>query len=80
MRFFLIFISLIVSSFFILSLTNKIGAEEEWIIDKYETLAYARVSGEVIHGDNLNFFFNQEQIAKKCRITLHFIHMKTLET
>ena len=56
MRFFLIFISLIVSSFFILSLTNKLGAEEEWIIDKYETLTYARVSGEVIHGDNLNFF------------------------
>ena len=65
MRFFLIFISLIVSSFFILSLTNKIGAEEEWIIDKYETLAYARVSGEVIHGDNLNFFIQSRTDCEK---------------
>ena len=65
MRFFFIFISLIVSSFFILSLTNKLGAEEEWIIDKYETLAYARVSGEVIHGDNLNFFIQSRTDCEK---------------
>ena len=32
--------------------------EEEWTIDSLETMAYARVSGEVIHGDNLNFFIN----------------------
>ena len=31
-------------------------AEEEWTIDRYETLSYARVSGEVVHGDSLNFF------------------------
>ena len=29
---------------------------EEWTIDKYESLSYARVSGEVTHGDSLNFF------------------------
>ena len=65
MRFFLIFISLIISSFFILSLTNKLGAEEEWTIDKYETLSYARVSGEVIHGDNLNFFIQSKANCEK---------------
>ena len=32
--------------------------EEEWTIDSLETMAYARVSGEVIHGDNLNFFID----------------------
>ena len=32
--------------------------DEEWTIDSLETMAYARVSGEVIHGDNLNFFID----------------------
>ena len=32
--------------------------EEEWTIDSLQTMAYARVSGEVIHGDNLNFFID----------------------
>ena len=29
-------------------------ADEEWTIDKFRSLSFARVSGEVIHGDNLN--------------------------
>ena len=32
----------------------------EWHIDKHETLSYARVSGEVTHGDNLNFWIRAE--------------------
>ena len=56
--------------------------EEEWTIDSLETMAYARVSGEVIHGDNLNsgvqynethsFFIYQQQPAchrRTCRCT-----------
>ena len=32
----------------------------EWHIDKHETLSFARVSGEVTHGDNLNFWIRAE--------------------
>ena len=32
-------------------------AEEKWTITKFEKLSYAAVSGEVTHGDTLNFFF-----------------------
>ena len=65
MRQLLIFISLIISSFFILSLTNKLAAEEEWTIDRYETLSYARVSGEQTHGDNLNFWITARDNCEK---------------
>ena len=35
---------------------NFSSADEVWTIKKYKRLAYARVSGEVQHGDALNFF------------------------
>ena len=35
-------------------------ADEEWTIDRLETLSYARVSGEVTHGDNLNFWIRTQ--------------------
>ena len=65
MRPLLIFISLIISSFFILSLTNKLAAEEEWTIDKFRTLSFARVSGEQTHGDNLNFWITARDNCEK---------------
>jgi len=40
-------------------------AEEEWTIDRFKSLSYARVSGEVIHGDNLNFFISSEDDCSK---------------
>ena len=33
---------------------------EEWTIDRYKSLSYARVSGEVTHGDNLNFWIRTQ--------------------
>ena len=39
-------------------------SEEEWTIDSYETLAYARVSGLITHGDNLNFWLRSEDCQK----------------
>ena len=39
--------------------------DEEWTIDSLETMAYARVSGEVIHGDNLNFFIDSRDDCQK---------------
>ena len=37
----------------------------EWTIDRYETLSYARVSGEVTHGDNLNFWIRAQDNCDK---------------
>jgi hypothetical protein len=37
----------------------------EWTIDKYKTLTFARVSGEVTHGDNLNFWIRAEDGCEK---------------
>ena len=45
----------------IIVLPSSVYAEEEWTIDKYKSLSYARVSGEVIHGDALNFFIGSHE-------------------
>jgi len=37
----------------------------EWTIDRHETLSYARVSGEVTHGDNLNFWIRTQDNCEK---------------
>ena len=39
--------------------------DEEWTIDQFNSLAYARVSGEVTHGDSLNFFISTESNCTK---------------
>ena len=36
-----------------------------WTIDKYESLPYERVYGEVIHGDSLNFFIQSKDNCEK---------------
>ena len=64
MRRFLVFISLHLFVFLIV-IAYQAQAEEEWTVDKFNGLAYARVSGEVTHGDSLNFFIStQEDCAK----------------
>ena len=64
MRPLLIFISLHLL-LFLLVFAYQAQAEEEWTIDRYETLSFARVSGEVTHGDNLNFWIRaQDDCAK----------------
>ena len=47
-------------------------AEEEWAIDKIKTLSYARVSGEVTHGDSLNFFILPTEECEKVYNTFTF--------
>ena len=37
----------------------------EWTIDRYKTLTFARVSGVVTHGDNLNFWIRAEDGCEK---------------
>ena len=47
-------------------------AEEEWTIDKFKTLSYAKVSGEVTHGDSLNFFILSTENCEKVYNTFTF--------
>ena len=68
MKRFIIFISLYLLVFFTVAFFSYVHAEEyyvkaeeEWTIDKYKSLSYARVSGEVIHGDALNFFIGSHE-------------------
>jgi len=60
---FAIFISL---HLFLLLLVIAYQAQSsEWTIDRYKTLSYARVSGEVTHGDNLNFWIRVQDNCDK---------------
>ena len=63
MKRFLIFISLHLF-LFLLVLVYQAQASE-WTIAQHKTLSYARVSGEVTHGDNLNFWIRAEDNCAK---------------
>ena len=63
MKRFLIFISLHLFLFFLVIIYQ--AQASEWTIDKHKTLSYARVSGEVTHGDNLNFCIRAEDNCAK---------------
>jgi len=56
---FLIFVSAHLILFLII-IAYQAQAEEEWTIDRYQTLSFARVSGEQTHGDNLNFWIRAQ--------------------
>ena len=59
MKRFLIFVSAHLILFLII-IAYQAQAEEEWTIDRYQTLSFARVSGEQTHGDNLNFWIRTQ--------------------
>lgn len=63
MKRFAIFISLHLF-LFLLVITYQ-AQSSEWTIDRYKTLSYARVSGEVTHGDNLNFWIRVQDNCDK---------------
>ena len=63
MKRFLIFISLHLFLFLLVIVYQ--AQASEWTIDKHETLSYARVSGEVTHGDNLNFWIRAQDNCDK---------------
>jgi len=60
---FAIFISLHLFLFLLVIVYQ--AQSSEWTIDKYKTLTFARVSGEVTHGDNLNFWIRAEDNCAK---------------
>jgi hypothetical protein len=37
----------------------------EWTVERYKKLSYARVSGEITHGDNLNFWIRKQDNCDK---------------
>ena len=63
MKRFLIFISLHLFLFLLVIVYQ--AQASEWTIDKHKTLSFARVSGEVTHGDNLNFWIRAEDNCTK---------------
>ena len=60
MKRFLIFISFHLLLFLLVFAYQAQADDEEWTIDKYGTLSFARVSGEQTHGDNLNFWIRTQ--------------------
>jgi hypothetical protein len=62
---FAIFISLHLFLFLLVIAYQAQADDEEWTIDRHETLSYARVSGEVTHGDNLNFWIRAQDNCDK---------------
>ena len=60
MKRFAIFISLHLFLFLLVIAYQAQADDEEWTIERHETLSYARVSGEVTHGDNLNFWIRTQ--------------------
>ena len=63
MKRFAIFISLHLFLFLIVIAYQ--AQSSEWTVDRYKTLSFARVSGEVTHGDNLNFWIRAEDNCEK---------------
>ncbi len=51
--------------FLIVFAYNAQANDEEWIIDRFKGLSYARVSGDIVHGDSLNFFISTEDDCTK---------------
>ena len=66
MKRFAIFISLHLFLFLIVIAYQAQASDEEWVIDKFETTAYARVSGEIIYEDRLNFFIQANKYYFFC--------------
>ena len=60
MRQLLLIVSVHVFLFLVLFAYHAQAEDEEWTIDRLETLSFARVSGEVTHRDNLNFWIRTQ--------------------
>ena len=73
MKRFLIFISLHLFLFLLVIAYQAQANDEEWTIDKYKSLSYAMFSGEVIHGDNLNFFIGSHENCEKVYNSFTFV-------
>ena len=82
MRRFFVFISLHLALFLLVIVYQAQAKaqthilEEEWSIDKLDSMSYARVSGEVIHGDNLNFFIQSQHNCEKVWSNFTFVTHK----
>ena len=72
----LLIILLHLSLFFIVFAYQAQAEEEEWKIDRFESLIFARVYGEIIHGDTLNFFIRSSDNCEKVWHNFTFVTSK----
>lgn len=73
MRYNVFFVLILILLSILINYKNFSSADEVWTIKKYKRLAYARVSGEVQHGDALNFFILAEDNCNKVWNTFTFL-------
>ena len=73
MRYNIFFVLVLILLSALINYKNFSFADEVWTIKKYKRLAYARVSGEVQHGDALNFFILAEDNCNKVWNTFTFL-------
>ena len=67
------FLSIILIFSLLLNCKNLSEADEKWVIKKYKKLTYARVAGEIQHGDALSFFILAEDNCNKIWNTFTFL-------
>ena len=65
MRQLLLIVSVHLFLFLVLFAYHAQADDEVWTVDKHGTLSFARVSGEVTHGDNLNFWIRTQDNCEK---------------
>ena len=65
MRQLLLIVSVHLFLFLVLFVYHAQADDEVWTVDKHGTLSFARVSGEVTHGDNLNFWIRTQDNCEK---------------
>ena len=71
--YYIFFLSIIFIFSLLLNYKNLSKADEKWAIKKFEKLTYARVSGEIQHGDALSFFILAEDNCNKIWNTFTFL-------
>ena len=71
--FYIFFLSIIFIFSFLLNYKNLSEADEKWVVKKYKKLTYARVAGEIQHGDALSFFILAEDNCNKIWNTFTFL-------
>ena len=57
----------------ILNYKNLLIASEKWSVNKYKSVTYAQVAGEVQHGDTLGFFISVNSNCDKVWNTFSFL-------
>ena len=71
--YYIFFLSIIFIFSLLLNYKNLSEADEKWVIKKFKKLTYAKVAGEIQHGDALSFFILAENNCNKIWNTFTFL-------